>query len=271
MRFKHNKKRNTAFLFEILVKELTKSVVNKDLQKKQQVVEIIKNYFNENEILGKELQLYKSIMESGPTTPRVAEKILFEVRVQHKKLDKKELFNKQSSLINTINKSFSKDVYSNFVPEYKIFATICQVMNEDIAPQDRVLLEEGVINMMTKYSKKEDSKPVPIDMLTYKTFINKFNDKYGDLNENQKTLLNKYIASFADNGLEFKIFLNEEVYRLKETIGSALVKEDIKKDEAVVQKLQKILDLISDFGKEKVDSVMLERILKIQTLTKEVL
>ena len=271
MRFKHNKKRNTAFLFEILVKELTKSVVNKDLQKKRQVVETIKNFFNEKEILGKELKLYKSIMESRPVTPRVAEKILFEVRVQYSKFNKKELFNKQSALISDINKNLSKDIYSNFVPEYKIFATLCQIMNEDISPQDRVLLEEGVINMMTKTAAKEIKKPVPIDMLTYKTFINKFNNKYGDLNENQKVLLNKYVASFADNGLEFKIFLNEEVSRLKQDIGTALLKEEIKKEPFVAEKLQKILELIDDFGKEKVDSALLERILKIQSLAKEVL
>ena len=30
MKLKHNKKRNTAFLFEALVRELTKSVVRKD-------------------------------------------------------------------------------------------------------------------------------------------------------------------------------------------------------------------------------------------------
>ena len=34
MKLKHNKKRNTAFLYEALVKEITKAVMDKDVEKK---------------------------------------------------------------------------------------------------------------------------------------------------------------------------------------------------------------------------------------------
>ena len=37
---KHNKKRNTAFLYECLIKEVTKAIVRKDETTKQTVVEI---------------------------------------------------------------------------------------------------------------------------------------------------------------------------------------------------------------------------------------
>ena len=48
----------------------------------------------------------------------------------------------------------------------------------------------------------------PLDNLTYKTFVQKFNEKYGaSLLEEQKNLLKKYITSFEDDGLELKIFL----------------------------------------------------------------
>ena len=40
MKMKHNKKRNTAFLYESLIKELTKSLVNKDEEKKQQIIKL---------------------------------------------------------------------------------------------------------------------------------------------------------------------------------------------------------------------------------------
>ncbi len=47
----------------------------------------------------------------------------------------------------------------------------------------------------------------PIDNIVYKTFVSKFNDKYSDsLISEQKELLNKYIVSFVDNGIEFKTF-----------------------------------------------------------------
>ena len=45
MRLKHNKKRNTAFLFEVLAKELTKSIVAKEKKKKKGCTECFKRIF----------------------------------------------------------------------------------------------------------------------------------------------------------------------------------------------------------------------------------
>ena len=54
---KHNKKRNTAFLYESLVKELTKSIINKDYSKKSQIIEVFKKYFSKGKLLKQELDL----------------------------------------------------------------------------------------------------------------------------------------------------------------------------------------------------------------------
>jgi hypothetical protein len=45
MKLRHNKKRNTAFLYETLIKELTKSVVNNNVGKKKIVLSILKGTF----------------------------------------------------------------------------------------------------------------------------------------------------------------------------------------------------------------------------------
>ena len=42
MKNRHNKKRNTAFLFEVLVRELTSSIVKKDNSRKQTITDILK-------------------------------------------------------------------------------------------------------------------------------------------------------------------------------------------------------------------------------------
>ena len=51
MKFKHNKKRNTAFLFEALVKELTKSIIENDQTKKKTTLSIIKEHFGKDSVL----------------------------------------------------------------------------------------------------------------------------------------------------------------------------------------------------------------------------
>ena len=64
---------------------------------------------------------------------------------------------------------------------------------------------------------KKEKEMKHIDNLTYKTFVNKFNDTYkNSLKENQKKLLTNYIISFSDNGLGLKSFVNEELGSFKE-------------------------------------------------------
>ena len=74
MKFKHNKRRNTAFLYEILVKELTRTTIKNDAKKKQIIVQTIKEFFNKNSVLGKELEIYKTLNETSALREKDAEK-----------------------------------------------------------------------------------------------------------------------------------------------------------------------------------------------------
>ena len=56
---KHSKYKNTAILFEMLVRKLTSETLTSD---KTITVEIIKKYFGKNTVLSKELQLYNSLI-----------------------------------------------------------------------------------------------------------------------------------------------------------------------------------------------------------------
>ena len=53
---KHNKIRNTGLLYEFLLRQITLDLLKND--KASKAVQIIKNRFNENTELGKELALY---------------------------------------------------------------------------------------------------------------------------------------------------------------------------------------------------------------------
>ena len=61
---KHNKKRNTAFIYETLTRELTKAIVDKDNNRKATVLAIIKEGFGGDSTLAKELSLYKTLLET---------------------------------------------------------------------------------------------------------------------------------------------------------------------------------------------------------------
>ena len=129
MKFKHNKKRNTAFLYETMIKELTKAVVNKDLERKKFIVETMKQYFNSNTLLGKELRIYRDLNETSGVDLYTAERLLTESKKDFHSMDRKEVFNLQTELISEINKAVGKETFNNFVPNYKNLATIYQIFS----------------------------------------------------------------------------------------------------------------------------------------------
>ena len=270
MKMKHNKKRNTAFLFETLVSELTKSVVHNDAEKRATTKNLICKYFRRGTNLYEELQLYKALLETRGLEPIVAEKLIFEVKTQRKCIMDTEIFKEQSDLIGDMNKEYGKSAFANFVPNYKDLATLAQLFNTNVSVKERVLLESKIIETLTSPEDAQQEKMVPIDNLVYKTFVEKFNEKYGDtLEEHQKALLGRYITSFADNGVELKLFLNEEIGRLKRGILESLDSEELKGDPKMAESAKRVLEELQSYSAKEIDEDMIRSVLKIQQLTKE--
>tara|TARA_R100000008_G_C3566683_1_gene159523 strand:- start:309 stop:1136 length:828 start_codon:yes stop_codon:yes gene_type:complete len=271
MKLRHNKKRNTAFLYETLVRELTKSVVNNDDKKKKIVLSILKEHFKKGSVLGNELTLYRDVLESRELDFHTAEKILHEAKMVYWTGFKNEkVHNEQSKVITKVNKDLSKSVFSNFVPNYKDLATLSQIFNDDLTVKKRVMLEKQILKNMISKEKEVKQKMKPIDKLTYKTFIKKFNSTYGELHEEQRNLLLQYIYSFSDDGMGLKAYLNEEVGRLKKIVKESIEMEEVKSDTLMLESTKKVIETMEEYRNQKVDENMVQQVLKIQKLVKEI-
>ena len=271
MKLRHNKKRNTAFLYEALVKELTKSVVNSDTKKKKIVLSILKEHFRNGSLLGKELQLYKGVVESKNLDYDIAEKILHETKIVYwTGFKNQKVYDEQSEVISKVNKDLSKSIFSNFVPNYKDLATLSQIFNDDVTVKKRVMLEKQILNNMMSKAKEPKEVMKPIDKLAFKTFANKFNSMYGKLHEEQRSLLMQYVYSFSDDGLGLKTYLNEEIARLKKVVKKSLELEEIKSDQAMLESANKVIQKMEEYKKQNISDVMVQEVLKIQKLVKEI-
>tara|TARA_R110000824_G_scaffold8737_3_gene39579 strand:- start:44577 stop:45392 length:816 start_codon:yes stop_codon:yes gene_type:complete len=265
---KHNKKRNTAIIYELLVREVVKQSIAEDKGKRNIAISILKEFFRKGTVLRKELNLYKTLLETSQLSEKLAEKLLTETLRQHSKLDQKELFKEQSDTISRINKLISKDVFSNFVPNYKDLATIAQIFSSNLTPKSKVLLENRILQTLISDNEKiKNSHSVP--NLVMKSFVGRFNEAYKDMLEEQREILSKYINSFADSGTEFRFYLNEEIGRLKGLMESSLIIEEIKKDGNLKEKLHEVQSLLNNFNQTPVDKNKLVQVLKIQSLARE--
>ena len=272
MRFKHNKKRNPAFVFEALTREFAKATINKDVEYGKKVRRVIKEVFNKNKLMYKELKLYKAILETREVDYITAEKILYEVRRAYSTFGNKDLRDEHTEAIHTINHELAPSVFQNYVSNYKNLATAYQIFHEDdVNVKNKVLLEKKIVQSMAAAEEKDVEAEEPLDEVVIKTFIKKFNKTFGSLLTEQKTLISKYMGSIDADDTELRLFINEELQRLKEELKESLVTEEFKTDENMKSKAVQVLDLLEGFKNkrnyEKADLILL---LKTQDLVGEI-
>ena len=270
MKMKHNKKRNTAFLYECLIKELTKSVVREQLDRKNTIIAIIKENFHKGSPLKQDLDVYRSILESNKVSKEYASRFLVETKKDFDNLDRKEIFNCQTNLIKQINESLSPAAFANFISNYKDIASVGAFFDSKLKAKSRLIVEARLIQNLTKEKTiKEGMKH--IDNLTYKTFVDKFNNVYNrSLMKEQKDLLTNYIVSFSDNGLALKSFLNEEIFRLKKEIDTLMENKKTLKNNAFSSKLQRVKEKLVYFSKVPITEQVVKDVFYIQDLVEEV-
>jgi hypothetical protein len=269
-KLKHNKKRNTAFLYETLIKELAKSVVYSNKEHQKLVSSIIKEHFKKRSILDQELSLYKQVYETKEYPKEVAEKLINTVKAEHSRLDQKAIFEEQSKLISKINHLVGTDAYDNFVPNYKTLATISQIFNRSTEPRKRILLEQELIESVS--SKQPEKKMVleRTDSLVLKRFIERFNESYeGKLLKEQKQLLSKFVSHNPDS-IELKVFLNEEVHRIKEKLKDLSTSSFLKENETLAANVKQTIAYLQNLKIDRVDEGLVEKIMYLQEFVGEV-
>jgi predicted transcriptional regulator len=78
-------------------------------------------------------------------------------------------------------------------------------------------------------------------------------------------LLSKYITSYRDDGLEFKMCLYEEIDRLKQTLTEKINKSD----KNLAEKLNKVIEKIKNYNTREIDKALMTEVLTVQSLVDE--
>ncbi len=134
-----------------------------------------------------------------------------------------------------------------------------------------VIIQKVSVNALIVKEEKQNKILEHSDNLLFKTFSAKFNEKYSSLLNEQKILLSKYVSSFEHNSIDFKIYLNEEIQRLKTNLTEALEIDEIKADQNMVAKTKQTVEFLDKFKEVKeISHDMLQKILKIQQFVSEV-
>lgn len=250
---KHSKYKNTGVLFELLVRQATSDLMSNTDPK---AVKIFKKYFTDTE-LAKEYNLYSTVLNAPKLNENKAEILVSTITEQAKKLDRVKLDKEKYNLIKEIKKHYDLDnFFKAKIEAYKIYASIYTLIENQISKEfsdtkqlitnklallehitKESLTERKVASKVVEEFMKEDKE---IRVLAYKILVEKFNDKYSGLSEDQKDLLKEYINSISDTK-RLRTYLNTKLLEVKTEITSL---KATTKDRVLQIKLNEVLNFI---------------------------
>jgi hypothetical protein len=254
MKVKHSKYKNTGILFELLTRQLTADTIAGNNPK---ALSIIKKYFSGDSTLLKEYKIYHTFISQKYKEDNKATMLINTLIEAHEKLNKGQLRREKYNLIKEIKDTYNvNNFFKAKINDYKVMASIFNLLeNKQASPLSIVnskitLLEHITIksNSIKKTTVLENFSKQDKDtrLLTYKVLLEKFNNKYSGLQDNQKTLLKEYVNSVT-NSPALKSFINQEIKAVKKTITGYSKKVE---DKAVIIKLTETRDMIKPLCKK---------------------
>ena len=254
MKVKHSKYKNTGILFELLTRQLTSDTIAGNNPK---ALDFLKKHFNSQTELLKEYKIYYTLATQKYNKDSKATMLIETLLTAHEKLNKGQLRREKFNLIKEIKNTYNvNDFFKAKITNYKIMASIFNLIeNKNATPlsivNSKVTLLEHITEKPTSIKKdvilenfsKEDKDT---RLLTYKVLLEKFNDKYSDLQDNQKTLLKEYVNSVT-NSPALKSYINQEIKEVKSILGKYSQKVE---DKAVAVKLTETKGMIKTLCKK---------------------
>ena len=250
---KHSKFKNTGVLFELLVRQVASDTLNNNDSK---AIPLIKKHFSKSTELAKEFNLYQTLVKERFSKEEKAAHLI-EAVMSARTLINQTILNRQKyNLIKEIKSNYNlEDFFKSKVNNYKTLAAIYKLFEYTIAdnPVESVNNKYTIIEHITRSNdiKKMSSlnemsafinQDKDVRLLSYKILVDKFNAKYSNLNEGQKSLLRHYINSVSE-GAELKEFIEKEALKLQKELKVLSAKVD---DKVVKIKLAEVTNLLKE-------------------------
>ena len=255
MKVKHSKYKNTGILFELLTRQLTSDTITGN---QSNSLSFLKKHFNSKTELLKEYKIYHTLATQKYNKDSKATMLIDTLLEAHRKLNKSQLRREKYNLIKEIKDTYNvNDFFKAKITDYKVMASIFNLLeNKEASPLSIVNSKVNILEHIRGKQLKDNNKNIVLEnfskessdtrLLTYKVLLEKFNDKYSDLQDNQKTLLKEYVNSVS-NSPALKSYINQEIKEVKKSLNKYSQKVE---DKAVAIKLTETKGMIKTLCKK---------------------
>ena len=281
MNLKHRKKRNTALVYEFLVRRMASTMVDRDPDSYLKALEITKRYYGAGQPLAVEKSLFDAIVQNRGVSGQAASRILQDVQRHARGTDQRLLEIKKSNLIKDVNYAFGLDFFDvHRIREYRLLASIQMLLdryrnpnaplNEDV---EKIHLEESLVKYMTSNPTQVTTQAQPVDSLVASLAMRKFEERYsGVLSEGQRLTLRRFM-NYTMTGdrdrfeREMKETIGEVVTKLSAARNTSEFTEDKVMEERLTEAFAKIGEIAT--GDVTTESAV-QDVLLYQRLTAEI-
>ena len=246
----HSKLKNTGILFELLTRQITADTMVGVSD--SPALKIVKEFFSPKKPLARELVLYHTLINESFKTQSKAEALLNTTLRLRRNLSQKALSESKYQLIRQIKQHYDlKEFFKASVSNYPLNAAIYRIFEGASISQaaevvrSRFTITEHIMRKKPVGNLQDDSQVYlneseDIRLLAYRLMLDKFNEKYSILSQDQKHILKEYINNIS-NTSELCTFVIKESTKLQSQFAEKIGKV---KDKITSIKLTEVASLL---------------------------
>lgn len=261
----HSKFRNTGILFELLTKQVTADIIAG--RESSPAKDLLHKYFRENTEIGREWQLYNTLLNEKIKDEPHAERFFSVILEARKKLNNHKLSILKYDLIKEIKNNYPiEEMLKAPVRNYRVLASIYKVFEDSVSSeckfdvkevyQSKNCIVEHIVDK-PKVAHSEDelinyyrTQNEDIRLLTYKLLCEKFNEKYDSVLDNQqKAVLREYICNVANTN-NFDEFVRLRVTEIKKSLNEVVSK--INDSDVMKIKIREVVNQLDKINPSKI-------------------
>jgi len=246
---KHSKYRNTGLMFEFITRKITDDILH---QRESTVSPILQKYFSGNSELAKEYDLYRTLVNTTSKSETKAQILIDNIIERFNGLDKNKLDREKYNLVKELkDTSDIKDLFKTKVPNYKLLASINTIMESGYSEEDSTNHMYFVLDHLTATKQSQTiqmdsflNRPFDQRVKILDKYIEKFNERFSHLSEEQKSILVEYITNSSNSKMTVEFIkskiplLQEEINKIKTTQSSNVLSV----------KLDEVLDILTELS-----------------------
>lgn len=262
---RHSKFRNTGILFELLTKQVTADIIAG--RETSVAKDLLHKYFRENTELGREWQLYSTLLNEKIKDEPHAERFFSVILEARKKLNNRKLALLKYDLIKEVKENYPiEEMLKAPVRNYRVLASIykafedvvsseCKFDVKEVYQAKNCIVEHIVDKPKVAHSEDElinyyQLQTEDIRLLTYKLLCEKFNEKYESvLDDEQKAVLREYICNVANTN-NFDVFVKDKVAEIKKSLTEVV--EKIKDSDVMRIKIREVVNQLDKINPGKI-------------------